>query len=169
MDREPQIQQRPAQRYAGIRMPVTMASFPGAADRSFPELFGWLAERGVAAAGPPFIRFHVVDMEGELDIEFAVPVGEEIKAGERVRCDVLPAGRYLTLRHVGPYDGLIASNAALQRWADEHGVVFDIWDTGRGSAWRGRVEHYLTNPSAEPDPAKWEVDISYLIAPAPSG
>jgi hypothetical protein len=27
---------------------------------------------------------------------------------------------------------------------------------------RGRAEHYLTNPSAEPDPAKWEVDVAYL-------
>jgi hypothetical protein len=26
------------------------------------------------------------------------------------------------------------------------------------------VEHYLTNPAAEPDPAKWEVDVAFLAA-----
>ncbi|HEX9517604.1 MAG TPA: hypothetical protein VF940_15685 [Streptosporangiaceae bacterium] len=32
----------------------------------------------------------------------------------------------------------------------------------RGSAWRGRVEYYLTDPSAESDPARREVDVAYL-------
>ncbi len=67
------------------------------------------------------------------------------------------------LRHTGPYDGLIASNAALQEWAAEHGVALDSWDTPDGSAWRDRVEHYLTNPAEESDPAKWEVDVAYLF------
>ena len=40
------------------------------------------------------------------------------------------------------------------------------WDTSRGTAWRSRVEHYLTNPATDPDPAKWEVDIAYLTAGA---
>ena len=26
----------------------------------------------------------------------------------------------------------------------------------------GPAEHYLTDPSREPDPAKWEVDVAYL-------
>ena len=76
---------------------------------------------------------------------------------------VLPACRYVVLRHTGPYDGLIASNAALQRWAEEQGITFDSWDTPEGTAWRARAEHYLTNPAAEPDPSKWEVDVAYLI------
>jgi hypothetical protein len=42
--------------------------------------------------------------------------------------------------------------------------VWDSWDTGSGSAWRGRVEHYLTDPSVEPDPSKWQVEAAYLIA-----
>ena len=65
------------------------------------------------------------------------------------------------LRHTGPCDGLIASNAALQRWAREHGVEFGTWDTAR-AARRSRAEHYLTDPSREPDPAKREVDLAYL-------
>jgi effector-binding domain-containing protein len=165
MSREPQIQQRAAQPYAGIRVRVTMDGISAAVDEAFPELFGWLAEHAIAPAGPPFIRFHVIDMMHDLDIELAVPAEvTDATAGQdgRVRAGTMPGGRYAVLRHVGPYDGLVAGNAALLDWASEHAVDLDSWDTSRGTAWRGRVEHYLTNPATEPDPVKWEVDIAYL-------
>lgn len=166
MSQEPQIQQRPAQPYAGIRVRIPMDGISAAVDQAFPELFGWLAEHAIAPAGPPFIRYHVIDMAGEMEIEPGVPaeVTDEAAAsqGGRVRAGVLPGGRYVVLQHVGPYDGLVASNAALQAWAEQQGVQFDTWETDRGSAWRGRAEHYLTNPAEEPDPAKWAVDVAYL-------
>jgi effector-binding domain-containing protein len=162
MSHQVRVELRAAQPYAGIRMRVTMDGLPGAVDEAFPELFGWLAAQDVPPAGPPFIRYLVIDMAAELQIELAVPVSADISGAERVQPGVLPAGRYVSLRHTGPYDGLIASNAALQQWALQQGVVFDNWDTPAGSVWRGRAEHYLTNPAAEPDPAKWEVDVAYL-------
>lgn len=160
----PQIQQRDAQPYAGIRTSVTMDGLAGAVDQAFPELFGWLAERGIEVAAAPFIRYLVIDMQGELEVELGVPADVRTAGGGRIRAGVLPAGRYLVLRHVGPYDGLVASNAALLDWAREHAVTLDSWETNRGTAWRSRVEHYLTNPAAEPDPAKWETEIAYLTA-----
>ena len=166
MSQEPQIQQRAAQSYAGIRVRVPMEGVAAAVDEAFPKLFGWLAEHAIAPAGPPFIRYHVIDMMNELDIELAVPAELTDDAttgqGSRVRAGALPGGRYVVLRHVGPYDGLVASNAALQEWAQQRGVTFDSWDTDPGSAWRGRAEHYLTNPAEEPDPSTWEVDVAYL-------
>jgi effector-binding domain-containing protein len=158
------IEQRAAQPYAGIRMRIRMDGFPAAADTTIPELFGWLAEQGISPAGPPFIRYYVIDMAAELDIEFGLPVLAGAQGDGRVLPGELPAGRYVSLRHVGPYDGLIASHAALQAWAREHGIAFDSWDTDRGQAWRCRVEHYPTDPAAEPDTAKWEVDIAYLAS-----
>jgi len=172
MDPEVQIQRREAQSYAAIPMQVTMDTLGGAVDQAFPELFGWLARHAIAPAGPPFIRYLVIDMAAGLQIEMGVPVATAIDDtgrdggsddGGRITPAVLPAGRYAVLRHTGPYDGLVASNAALQRWAEEHGVTFDSWDTPQGTAWRARAEHYLTNPAAEPDPSKWEVDVAYLI------
>ncbi len=124
-------------------MPVTMEGLAEAVDTGFPEVFGWLAKHGVTHAGPPFIGYLVIDMATELEIELAVPVRGEAEGDGRVRFDVLPADRYVTLRHVGPFDGLPASNARLQQWAQERGIALDSWDTDRGSAWRGRVEHFL--------------------------
>jgi len=163
MSHDPQIQERPAQHYAGIPVTVTMDGLSSAIDSAFSELFGWLAGQGITPAGPPFIRYLVIDMPGELQVEMAVPVAAPITASGRIQSGTLPGGRYAVLRHTGPYDGLIASNAALLRWAQEQGIEFDTWDTAQGSAWRSRAEHYLTDPSQEPDPAKLETDVAFLI------
>lgn len=162
MTREPQIQARAAQHYAGIPATVTMDTISTAVDSGFAELFGWLAGNGIGPAGPPFIRYLVIDMAGDLQIELGVPVSAPVTGSGRVQPGVLPAGRYAVLRHTGSYDGLVASNGALQQWAAGHGVQFDTQDTARGSAWGGRVEHYLTDPSQQPDPAKWATDVAYL-------
>jgi effector-binding domain-containing protein len=162
---EPQIQQRAALTYAGIPVTVTMETFPEAADTSFPELLRWLADHGIAAAGAPFIRYHVIDMDAALDIEFAVPVDGPAEGSGRVRAGVLPGGRYVTLQHAGPYDGLVAANGALQGWARDRGIALECSDDGY--RWQGRVEHYFTDPAAEPDPARWEVEVAYLISDAP--
>jgi len=164
MTGEPQIQESAAQHYAGIPVTITMDGLSHAVDRGFPELFGWLGSQGIGISGPPFIRYLVIDMAGELRIELAAPVGAPVTGTDRIRPGTLPAGSYAVLRHTGPYDGLVASNATLQRWAHDHGVEFDARDTASGTAWRGRAEHYLTNPADEPDPARWQVDVAYLTS-----
>lgn len=164
MVNDPQIQERSAQHYAGIRMIVPMDGIPGAVDEAFPELFGWLASNGITPGGAPIIRYLVIDMMAGLQLVLGVPVSSPVTGRGRVQPGVLPAGHYAVLRHTGPYDGLVAANAALQKWASERDVAFDVMDTPEGQAWGGRVEHYLTNPAEEPDPAKWEVDVAYLTS-----
>ena len=163
MSQEPKIEERAARHYAGIQATVPMGGISGAVDDAFPELFGWLAGTGTAPAGPPFIRYLVIDMEGLLQLELGVPVAEPMPESGRIRPGTLPAGRYAVLRHVGPYDGLIDANAALQRWARERGLEFDTTETPEGSAWGARFEEYITDPSGEPDPSKWETDVAYLL------
>jgi effector-binding domain-containing protein len=163
MSQEPRIEERAAQHYAGIQATVPMGGIPAAVDDAFPELFGWLAGTGTAPAAPPFIRFLVIDMEALLQLEFGVPVAAPVTGSGRIQPGILPAGRYAVLRHAGPYDGLIGANAALQQWAHDRGLEFDVRDTPEGSAWGARFEEYITDPSGEPDPSKWETDVAYLL------
>src|SRR5262249_58196539 len=153
-----------AKHAAALRAPVPWAAIPAGGDAAFPELFGGRAAQGVAPAGPPLIRYLVIDMAGELQLELGVPVAAPVAASGRVQPGVLPEGRYAVLRHTGPYDGLMASNAALLQWARDNGVEFDTRATPQGTAWRGRAEHYLTDPAQEPDPAKLETDVAFLIS-----
>jgi len=161
---QPRIETRAEQPYAGIRVAVTMAGFPAAADATFPALFAWLGGHGVVPAGAPFIRYHVIDMAAELQVEFGAPVTAPVEGDGQVTPGVVPAGDYLVLRHTGPYDQLTGANAALQSYAGEHGIRFAVSDAPAGQAWAGRFEHYLTDPAAEPDAARWQTDVAYLLA-----
>ena len=161
MSDQPRIVARAAQRYVAVTEQVTLDQFPGAIDRGFAEVFGWLAAHDdVAPAGAPLIRYVEVDMATSLLVELAVPVEGEPPPDERVRASVLPAGDYATLLFHGDYDGLVAANAAVQQWGEQHGVR---WAMDGPTAWRARIEQYLTDPRVEPDPARWETEIAYLI------
>jgi DNA gyrase inhibitor GyrI len=59
----------------------------------------------------------VIDMQAELEIELGVPADVSSADGGRIVPGILPGGNYAVLRHKGPYDGLVASNAALLHWA----------------------------------------------------
>jgi hypothetical protein len=141
---------------------------PAAVDPAFPELFGWLGRHGVTPAGPPFIRTHEVDAAGEpLELEVAAPVAGDVPSDERVRRDALPAGRYLTTLHVGPYRSeterdLGDARAALIEWAERQGIVY-ARETERGLAFRCAVDHLLVSPGTEADFTKWETELAYLI------
>ena len=65
---------RDARPYVFIPRTVTMATIASAADE-IPGLFSWLAAHGGTPAGPPFLRYNVIDMDRELQIEAGVPVG----------------------------------------------------------------------------------------------
>jgi len=85
MDVAPEITQQAAVPYAGISSWVTMETVGTVADR-IPEIFGWLGARGIAPAGPPFFRYHVIDMSRQLLVEAGVPVATAVaEAGGDVR------------------------------------------------------------------------------------
>jgi effector-binding domain-containing protein len=141
----PKFEERAALPYAGVRRTVTMDDLAATIDRDLPALFARLAQEGVEPAGPPFIRYVKVDMERALEIELGVPVDGDA----HVRSGALPAGRYATLVHVGPYGGLRDAHQALQDWAEEQGF-----------RWSERVETYVTDPRQEPDSSRWETEVA---------
>jgi effector-binding domain-containing protein len=164
---EPTIEQRPAHPYLGIAGRIT-DGVPAFVDKAFPELFGWLGERGIKPSGPPFIRFRELDAQGEpLEIETATPVEGETQGDERVSAGILPAGRYLTLLHRGPYRSESAPDLATAReqltnWAADKGIVYSR-ETSRGTTLPCALERYLIGPVEEPDFTKWETEFAYLI------
>jgi effector-binding domain-containing protein len=165
---EPQIQQRDEQPYLAIRSEVT-DGLPAVVDTAFPQLFAWLGQHGVEPAGPPFIRYLEVDHEGEpLEIEVAAPVATGAPEGDgQVRAGTVPAGRYVTALHTGPYRSeqvpdLGDAQAALRAWIDEAGIATGR-PSERGSSLACCVEHYRVGPPMEADWTKWETELGYLV------
>jgi effector-binding domain-containing protein len=157
------IVDHPAQPYVAVRRTITMQTFPEIADR-LPGLFGWLAERGIAPAGPPFFRYLVIDMERELDVEAGVPVATPVDGDGDVLAGELPAGRYAATTHVGHPDELIAVTGAFLAEAAARGLTFDATETERGTRWGCRLELLLTNPAEQPDMNKWETMLVFRLA-----
>jgi effector-binding domain-containing protein len=162
---EPRIDQRSEQPYMGIRAQVPMRGMSAAVTKLFKELNSWEKQRGIQPAGPPFLRYHVIDMAGEMDIEVGVPIAGPLPGDSRVSCSTLPAGRYASLIYSGSgYSG----NKALVEWAKANGIAWDRWDDPKGDGFRSRYETYLTNPKIEPHKTKWQVEVAIKLADDPA-
>lgn len=146
---EPKLEERQQQHYVGIRTQAPMRKFGQLIPQYLDELFGWLDKHGVAPAGSPFMRLHVVNMAGNIDMEVGVPVATTVQGDSRVAPGVIPAGRYATLVYSG-MNG-IEGNKALIDWAAKNHVRWDRWDDKNGDAFRARIEYFLTDPAEGPD------------------
>jgi effector-binding domain-containing protein len=159
---EPKVEQRAEQRYMGIRTQVPHTKFPEIIPQCLGELFAWLGARGVPPAGAPFMRYYVIDMAGNMDVELGVPIAAAMPGEGRIASGAIPAGRYASLVYTG-LNG-IPGNAALIGWAEDNNIQWDRWGDPNGDAFRARVEYYLTDPAEEPDPQKWETEVAIKLA-----
>jgi effector-binding domain-containing protein len=158
---KPKIDQRPKLLYMGIRTLAPFKGMPKVRDRISKELTTWVDENKVKTSGPPFLRFHVIDMRGFMDISFCVPVRKALPDDGEVKSDVIPAGRYASLIYSG---GGISANRALIEWVRAQGMDFDNWETEQGDNFRGRYETYLTDPKIEPRKSNWKIEVAIKLA-----
>jgi effector-binding domain-containing protein len=159
----PEIVTRAEQPYVAIRGYVTMSEIGAFADRTG-EVFGWLGARGLVPAGPPFLKYNVIDMARQLEIETGVPVAAPVDGGGEVISGVMPAGRYATVAHVGHPSELMGVTQTLLDWAAGQGLTWDMSPDADGERWGGRLEIYLTDPREEPDMSKWVTQLAFRLA-----
>lgn len=162
---EPRVIDRPYRTYAALHRTVAPDGFPEAVDAGFPAIQTWLAANGLEASGPALIRYR-----GEEDGAYIVDLGFPFEGqpppvcegatSDEVTIERLPAGRYVHLRHLGPYDELTGAHAAIDEWASAAGVALDE-DLGL------RIEHYVTDPSQAPDPSTWATELEQLVDDGP--
>ena len=160
---QPTIVQRVEHPYVGRRESITMTEFAQVADH-LPGMFGWLGERGVVPAGPPFFRYRVIDMSADLVVEAGIPVAERADVPEPMFTDNLPGGRYVTVTHIGHPDELVAVTARLLNWAADEGLTWDMEPTPTGEVWGCRLELLMTNPAEQPDMHQWETVLLFKLA-----
>ena len=159
----PQIETRAEQPYVALRARVGMDGIAAFAVRTG-EVFGWLGGRGLAPAGPPFLKFNVIDMARELEMENGVPVAAPADGDDLVVAGVLPAGRYATVIQIGHPSELVEVTGALLDWGAEQGLTWDVSPSEDGDRWGARLEFYLTDPREEPDMSKWQTQLAFRLA-----
>ncbi len=162
----PTINERAEQPYMGIRVQVPMSEISnGLVPKLLDEIFGWLQQHDVAPDGPPFMRFHVINMDGNMDIELGVPVAKTAAGNGRINAGSLPAGQYASLVYTGVTNG-IPANKVLIDWAAEQGLAWDSHDSPEGDVFASRYESFLTGPDEDPDPANWDTEVAIRLADA---
>lgn len=97
-----QIQEQSAQPVMSIRMKTSVDQLPMVIGQSYGEIMQYLSEKGEALAGIPFVAYYNMDMQN-LDVEIGMPVAHPIAGRDRVQPSEIPAGKYATCTHIGPY------------------------------------------------------------------
>jgi effector-binding domain-containing protein len=157
-----EIIQREAIPYAAIAIAVPMEKLVSAGPLNG-EVFDWLAQQQVAPVGPPFWKYNVIDMAGQLELEVGVATTTLATADDRVSVGELPAGRYLETTYHGHPDGLLQATSDLLAHADAQGLSFDKSDSPTGELWAARLEYYLSDPDDQPDMTQWDTTLSFKL------
>ena len=157
----PSIVTKPDTAYVGIRVVTPFRGMLATRDELMTDLVEWLDAHDVRDQGPLFLRLHVIDMNGPMDLEVGFITTEALDGDDRVRAGVLPAGRYASLTYV---NHARRANGALLEWADTNGVRLDKWDGPTGDHFACRYEAYLTDPRSEPRKTKWRVALNIRVA-----
>jgi hypothetical protein len=172
----PIIENRPPRPYIAISARITSnAEFRQAADQGFPRLFAWLHQRGLAPAGPPFIRYRAFSATGSpARVEIAVPTADRVKGSDGIEASMLPAGEWVTFLHRGPYShasepDLAAAHATVRAWIDgQHDLALAHEHAlGDETALRGCIEQFRVGPVEQSDFRRWETELAYLVERSP--
>jgi effector-binding domain-containing protein len=108
--------------------------------KAYSSIMAYLQELNEVPSGMPFATYYNLDMSA-LDIEAGFPVEKTLPAQGEILSTFIPAGKYITTVHTGPYDSMKPAYDALTKWAQANGY------TPSGIAY----EFYLNDPSENPD------------------
>lgn len=143
----------PEQPALAIRETIAYPDIPARMGEFLGEIASLMGRKGIAFVGPPYTLYHSWGA-GATDMEVGMPVPPGIEGEGRVRATIRPGGRVVTGLHVGPYDKISETYAAMEAWMKEHGHA------PASSMW----EIYLTDPQVEKDPAKYETRLYWPLA-----
>ncbi|MEV4347469.1 GyrI-like domain-containing protein [Actinoplanes sp. NPDC049596] len=164
----PAITELPERPTVGIRLGTPFRGMFAVRDELMRELYAWLDDHGLKH-GLTFFRLHVVDMEGQMEIEVGVVTDAPVdpaaldQPGEdtgRVAAGVLPAGRYATMTYVG--HGRRA-NGHLIDWVRAGEETFDCVEDPAGDRFGCRYEAYPTDPRTERLKTKWQIELAIRL------
>jgi AraC family transcriptional regulator len=162
MGREVNVGRREALLIVSQRRPVRLSEIGAALGAAFGEVYGYLASRRVEPDGPPFVIYHGAPTgDDPFDVEICAPIARTTDPPAGWQVQLLPAGTFATLLHVGPYDTVAMAYDVL---------MARISAMGLGVAGPPR-EVYVSEPGTPPELVKTiiEIPVSAVTEPIAAG
>lgn len=147
-----EIRSTPRQDTAVVAVTSPLDGISDSMGKAFEKTFHALGASGVKPAGPPFARYF--SMEEPVEYEAGVPVATPFVGSDEVKPGEIGGFEAAVGMHLGPYDTLGQTYAAMMEWIKGQGrsVAGPMWET------------YLTDPTAEPDPQAWRTEVFIPVA-----
>ena len=136
-----------------VKRRVARSEIAATIAESLGKTYPYALQNGLAIAGRPFVRYSDVG-PGLMTMETGTPLAAPAPGVGEIEAITLPGGAVAVAVHMGPYDTLQDTYAAIERWMQQQGVK------SGGSPW----ESYITDPAEHPDPANWRTDIFWPIS-----
>ena len=140
--------------FLGVHEVIPMSRLTEYFDRAFRTSAAELGRMGAHPSGPPIALYHGAPTDAAVDVTAGFPVVDDVSATRAVEVVHLPSGPAVETFHVGPYETMTETYAAVTDWIAEQKL------TVAGDMW----EEYLVGPDSEPDPANWRTRIVFPLA-----
>jgi hypothetical protein len=157
----PRVEERTEIPFVGIRVITPFRGMLAERDRLLAEAREVITETAIETVGFGFLRLHVIDMGGPMDLEVGYFTAEPVGiVHPRLRPGLMAAGTYATMTY---RDHAIRANKALQEWTRDSGLELDRRTVSEGDEFSCRYEAYWTDPALEPRKTRWAVELSILL------
>ena len=113
-----EVLDHPEQPTLTVKTTTSLRELPQFLVASYQAIVGYLGTLGREPAGPSFCMYHNLDVE-HLQVEAGFAVQPGLEGWKEVQPGALPAGRWLTCMHQGPYDTVPATYEFINRWMAE--------------------------------------------------
>ena len=146
-----ELRERQSQPTLVIRTRSAVQDMPQVLGQAWGAIMHYAGQKGLQPSGPPFVAYHIMDMQ-DLDLEIGFPFAKKLDGAGEVLAGEIPGGKAAGCLHVGPYDQLRAAYKALGKWMEANGY------TPAGVAY----ESYLNDPQTTP-PEALQTDIFFPL------
>ena len=126
------------------------------------EVRDYISRIGTPETGPPFFRYDLIDMAGNMGMAFGFPVPRGTRGEGDILAQTHPAGRYISVVHNGHPDELYDATVMLIEWAKVRGIRWDMEETPEGDRFAARMEFYRSPDGVPKD--DWETEIRIRVA-----
>jgi effector-binding domain-containing protein len=156
------VKVNPEKPYAAFRRDVAQQNI----SEEMPPLIGilknLLEKENIEITGDCFFRYLSCTRNGQLLIEAGFPIENTNSNPGGIENGSFPAGKYLSVIHMGDYKNLIDAHIYLESYSKANGLTLDENPSDTGIKWGCRAEIYLSEPDVTPI-EDWKTEVLFLL------